>query len=230
MLESVVAMKVLIVDDHALIRDALGGLLKKLKRGIAIFEAPDSKETLRVLEAEPDIKLVLLDLNLPDCHGLSLLREMRERFPSTAVVVLSALQDSAHIKEALKLGALGYIPKSARREVMVSALQLVFAGGVYIPAELLADEKSTIGLPIPDGNDDRPIVSPPEIGLSDRELQVLALLMKGKSNKVICRALDLSEPTVKRDITAILKALKAENRTQAVVAANELGWKLPTPS
>ena len=221
-------MKVLIVDDHALIRDALGGLLKKLKRGIAILEATDSKEALKIIEAEPNIKLVLLDLNLPDCHGLSLLGEIRQRVPSTAVVVLSALQDRAHIKEALDLGALGYIPKSARHEIMVSALQLVFAGGVYIPAELLADEKSPIGLPSPAGNNGRPIVSPPEIGLSDRELQVLAFLMKGKSNKVICRALNLSEPTVKRDITAILKALKAENRTQAVVAANELGWRLPT--
>ena len=109
---------------------------------------------------------------------------------------------------------------------MISALQLVFSGGVYIPPEVLTREEAAHALPV-SSNRDRPIVSPAEIGLSNRQLEVLALLMQGKSNKVICRTLQLAEPTVKNHVTAILKALKVTNRTEAVIAVNELGWKLP---
>jgi len=220
-------MKILIVDDHALIREALRNVLKKIKRGVTILEAPDVRKAVQTIESQPDIRLVLLDLNLPDRDGFSLLTELRERFPAIAVVVLSGLQDRANVRKALDLGALGYIPKSARREVMISAFQLIFAGGIYIPPEILSRDESPPSIPVTQRND-RPIVLPSEIGLSDRELRVLALLMQGKSNKVICRMLDLTEATVKRDIAFILKALKVANRTQAVVAASELGWKLPT--
>ena len=143
-----------------------------------------------------------------------------------AIVVLSALQDSVHVRRALDLGALGYIPKSARREVMLSALQLVFAGGVYIPPEILAREDISPSMPVPQRND-RPMVSPSEVGLTSSQQEVLALLMQGKNNKVICRTLNITESAVKSRVTAILKALKATNRTEAVIAANELGWKLP---
>jgi DNA-binding NarL/FixJ family response regulator len=105
-------------------------------------------------------------------------------------------------------------------------LQLVFAGGVYIPPEILAREEISHTAAISQNND-RPIVSPSEVGLSDRQLDVLAQLMQGKNNKVICRVLGLAEPTVKNHVTAILKALKVTNRTEAVIAVNELGWKLP---
>jgi DNA-binding NarL/FixJ family response regulator len=219
-------MKILIVDDHALIRDALQGVLKKLKRGAVVLEASNSQQALGAVEGHSDINLILLDLNLPDRHGLSLLAELRERYPTIAIVVLSAVQDRSNVQNALDLGVVGYIPKSARREVMLSALQLVFAGGIYIPPEILTREETSFSVPIPQ-HKNRPIVSPSEIGLSNRQLEVLALLMQGKNNKVICRTLDLAEPTVKNHVTAILRALKVTNRTEAVIAANELGWKLP---
>jgi len=219
-------MKILIVDDHALIRDALQGLLKKLKRGAIVLEASDSRQAMDVIGADGDINLVLLDLNLPDRDGFSVLAELRERYPAIAIVVLSAIQERGTIMKALELGAVGYIPKSARREVTMSALQLIFAGGVYIPPEILAREEQSHSVAIPQRND-RPIVSASEIGLSDRQLEVLAELMQGKNNKVICRALGLAEPTVKNHVTAILRALKVTNRTEAVIAVNELGWKLP---
>jgi DNA-binding NarL/FixJ family response regulator len=218
-------MKILIVDDHALIRDALQGVLKKLKRGAVVLEASNSQQALGAVEGHADINLILLDLNLPDRDGLSLLAELRERFPTIAIVVLSAVQDRTNVQNALDLGVVGYIPKSARREVMLSALQLVFAGGIYIPPEILSRDEISFSVPIPQ-HKNRPIVSPSEIGLSSRQLDVLALLMKGKNNKIICRTLNLAEPTVKNHVTAILKALKVTNRTEAVIAANELGWKL----
>ena len=219
-------MKILVVDDHALIRDALQGVMKKLKRGAVVFEASDNRQAMEVLAREPDLNLVLLDLNLPDRDGFLVLADIRDRYPAVAVVVLSAFQDPAKVTQALELGAAGYIPKSVRREVMVSALQLVFAGGVYIPPEALTREETAKALPI-NSTRECPIVSPVAIGLSHRQLEVLALLMQGKSNKVICRTLQLAEPTVKNHVTALLKSLKVTNRTEAVIAVNELGWKLP---
>ncbi len=141
-------MKILIVDDHALICDALQGMLKKLKRGVIVLEASNSQQALEATESHSDINLILLDLNLPDRDGLSPLTELRERYPAIAIVVLSAAQDRTNVQNALDLGAVGYIPKSARREVMLSALQLIFAGGVYIPPETLSREEISFSVPI----------------------------------------------------------------------------------
>jgi DNA-binding NarL/FixJ family response regulator len=110
---------------------------------------------------------------------------------------------------------------------MLSALQLVFAGGIYIPPEILAREDLSHTAPR-SSSGSRAIVSPADLGLTDRQLDVLALMMQDKNNKSICRMLNLAEPTVKNHVTAILKALKVTNRTEAVIAVNELGWKLPT--
>jgi DNA-binding NarL/FixJ family response regulator len=219
-------MKILVIDDHALIREALRGVLKKVRRDAVVLDAADGTQAMQIMAEQVGIKLVLLDLNLPDRDGLSILSELRERYPTVGIVILSGIQDRDHILKALELGALGYIPKSLRREVMIGALQLIFAGGTYIPSEILSrDESSNAMAKTPKG--DRPIVSPADIGLKDRSLDVLALMMQGKNNKTICRALDLAEPTVKNHVSAILKALKVTNRTEAVIAVNELGWKLP---
>ena len=220
-------MKILVVDDHALIREALHGVLKKLKRDAVVLDASTCGQAMESIASHPDLGLVLLDLSLPDRDGFSMLAELRERHPALSVVVLSGVQDRANVMKALELGALGYIPKSARREVMLSALQLVFAGGTYIPPEILAREDLSKSAPTQFAGD-RTMVSPADVGLTERQLDVLALMMQGKNNKVICRTLNLAEPTVKNHVTAILRALKVSNRTEAVIAVNELGWKLPT--
>ena len=223
-------MKILVVDDHALIREALHGVLKKLKRDAVVLDASTCGQAIESLATNPDIKLVLLDLSLPDRDGFSMLAELRERYPAMSVVVLSGAQDRANVMKALDLGAVGFIPKSAPHEVMRSALQLVFAGGVYIPPEILAREQLSGAARGPSVGG-RIIVSPADLGLTDRQLDVLALMMQGKNNKSICRMLNLAEPTVKNHVTAILKAMKVTNRTEAVIAVNELGWKLPaTPT
>jgi DNA-binding NarL/FixJ family response regulator len=219
-------MKILVVDDHALIREALHGVLKKLQRDTVVLDASSCGQAMESIAVNPDIRLVLLDLNLPDRDGFSMLGELRERYPAMSVVVLSGVQDRANVMKALELGAVGFIPKSAPHEVMRSALQLVFAGGVYIPPEVLAREQPT-SAPRKPSVGGRIIVSPADVGLTDRQLDVLALMMQGKNNKAICRSLDLAEPTVKNHVTAILKALKVTNRTEAVIAVNQLGWKLP---
>ena len=221
-------MKILVVDDHVLIRDALRGVLKELKGDAAILEASSCGQAMALVAENTDLRLILLDLNLPDRDGFTVLTELRERYPAISIVVLSGQQDRASVTKALDLGALGFIPKSGQREVMLSALQLVFAGGIYIPPEILARDAQpaqTSGTKRP--GTDRPRVSPSDLGLTGRQLDVLALMMQGKSNKAICRVLNLAEPTVKNHVTAILKALQVTNRTEAVIAVGELGWELP---
>jgi DNA-binding NarL/FixJ family response regulator len=135
---------------------------------------------MEAVASHPDI---LLDLNLPDRDGFSMLAELRERNPAVSVVVLSATQDRANVMKALDLGAMGYIPKSARNEVMLSALRLVFAGGIYIPPEVLAREHLSPTAPRASGVG-RAIASPADLGLTDRQLDVLALMMQGKNSVI----------------------------------------------
>ena len=210
-------MKFLVVDDHELIREAMRGALAELDGEAAILEAPDSREAMRLIEEHPDVDLILLDLNLPDRDGFSVLTDLRESHPAISVVVMSAQQDHDSVIKALTGGALGFIPKSATREVILGAMQLVFSGGVYMPPRaLLAQEQAP----------QRP-VTPTDLGLTERQMEVLTLIMQGKSNKAICRVLDLSEPTVKSHVSAILRALKVSNRTEIVVAVTALNLKLP---
>lgn len=219
-------MKVLVVDDHVLIREALRGILMTLKgEATVIIEAADARQAMGQLEQNPDVELVLLDLGLPDRDGFETLSELGENYPTISVVVLSAHHDPHRVMKALDLGALGFIPKSAKREVMLSAFNLIFSGGVYIPPEILdrsepgpvaAEEKRA-----PPGQR----VSVADLGLTQRQMEVLALMMRGRSNKAICRALGLAEQTVKIHVSAILKVLKVANRTEAVIAAGALGLR-----
>jgi DNA-binding NarL/FixJ family response regulator len=125
--------------------------------------------------------------------------------------------------KALDLGAIGFIPKSAKREVMLGAFNLIFAGGIYIPPEIL-DRRQVVPAASQAGSTQpKRRVSAAELGLTERQMEVLILMMQGKSNKAICRVLDLAEQTVKIHVSAILKALKAQNRTEAVMAAAALG-------
>jgi len=209
-------MKILVVDDHVLIREALRGLFGELRPEATVLEAPDAARAMQVLAEQPDIALILLDLSLPDRDGLGLLAELRARYPGISVVVLSGFADRANVMRALDHGALGFIPKSAGREVMMSALSLVFSGGVYIPPEILASKSPAA----------KPQLPASDLGLTGRQGDVLALMMQGKSNKAICRRLDLAEATVKNHVTAILKALGVSNRTEAVLAASARGWQV----
>lgn len=213
-------MKILLVDDHALIRDALRGVIKDLMDDASVLEASDCGQAMRLIQDHPDLHLVLLDLNLPDRNGFAVLADLRQRYATISIVVLSTINDRDSVLRALNLGALGFIPKSSPREVMVNALRLVFSGGIYVPPEALAPVETKEMKPA------RP-ASPADVGLTERQIEVLALLMRGKSNKAISRLLDMAEPTVKHHVTAILKALRATNRTEAVIAVGELGWQLP---
>jgi DNA-binding NarL/FixJ family response regulator len=214
-------VKILLIDDHALIREAMRGLIGHLKRDACLLEAANCAQAMRFMEESADIELVLLDLTLPDRDGFSMLTALRESYPSTAVVVLSASNDRRDVLRALEIGAIGYIPKTTSYEVMLGALELVFSGGIYIPPEILRGDSMP-----KDGDSEQARLSLCEFGLTERQTEVLALLGQGKSNKAIARILGLAEPTVKNHITAVLKALNVTSRTEAVVAMEKLRLKL----
>jgi DNA-binding NarL/FixJ family response regulator len=220
-------MKVLIVDDHALIREALHTVLKQLKRETVILEASNSRQAMRLVEEHPDLDLILLDINLPDRDGFSVLGELRERYATIAIIVLSAVDDQDTVKRAFKLGALGFIPKTTERDVMLSAIQLVLSGGIYIPSEILDGAETASPQPANKLSTGEPLS---DLGLTARQIEVLALLMQGKSNKVIANTLNMGVPTVKNQITVVLKALKVTSRTEAVIKVGKMGWELPSNS
>jgi DNA-binding NarL/FixJ family response regulator len=172
---------------------------------------------MQIVEKHPDLSLILLDIDLPDRDGLSALGELRDRYPAVAIIILSASNDQETIKRAFGLGALGYIPKTSEWEVMLSAIQLVLSGSLYIPSEFLdRKEPASPELSTREFQND--------LGLTDRQIEILGLLMKGKSNKVIARTLNMAVPTVKNHITTVLKALKVTSRTEAVIKVGQMGW------
>ena len=222
-------MKVLVVDDHALIRDALRGVLAELRPGVSVLEAADCKQAMTLVGSHADFELIFLDLGLPDGDGFAVLEELRKSNPAIGVVVLSATKDRESVTRALRLGAVGFIPKSGTRPVMLGAIQLILAGGIYVPPEVLGPQEEQ--RPVLTTFQPRSVTkaaSPADLGLTARQIDVLSLMMQGRSNKVICRELDIAEQTVKTYVTAILKALSVANRTEVVIAANERGWKPET--
>ena len=220
-------MKILIVDDHPLIREALRHVLPGLAADVHLYDAPDCGTGLALAEQHPDLDLVLLDLTLPGCRGMSALQSFRSAQPALPIVVLSGFDDSDTVVAALDEGAMGFIPKSSTNEVLLGALRLVLSGGVYVPRQAIAGEFG-LGAPRPDDAPRRPQTAS-DIGLTERQAEVLTLMVQGKPNKEICRELNLAEGTVKVHITAILKALGAANRTQAVLAASRIGLQLGAP-
>lgn len=209
-------MKLLLIDDHALFRDGLSLLIaSRIFPGgqrVEVIEAGTLQEAARLLFAHADLALVLLDLGLSDCQGLSTLHAWRAVCPHVPVVVLSADDRSDMILDALDAGASGFIPKTAQSRVMQDALNHVLAGGVYLP------DLPPVSAATPDD----------EFGFSGRQADVLRLLVEGQPNKEICRRLCLSESTVKTHLAAIFRKLGVNSRTQAVVAVAQAGWSIGT--
>jgi DNA-binding NarL/FixJ family response regulator len=208
-------LKILVADDHALFRDGLRYLLGQLDGALELLEAKDGAEALELARAHPDLDLVLLDLGMPGIDGLAGLRLLRARCPAVPVVILSASEEPADVRQALDAGALGFIPKSSTSQVMLSALRLVLSGGMYLPPSYM-ERSHAVRVPLAAAS------SVESLGLTPRQLDVLRLLGQGHSNKEIARVLDLAEGTVKLHISAILRALGVDNRTRAVVAAARL--------
>jgi DNA-binding NarL/FixJ family response regulator len=208
-------MKVLVIDDHPLIQEAMGHLLRRLGPEVEVGVAGDCEQgfALAVAGDEPD--LVLLDMNLPGLAGLDAVKAWRARFPLVPVVVLSAEMQRQRVLDVLAAGAAGFVPKATSNEVLLGALRIVLDGGRYLPP-LLLDGPAPAPAAAAEG-------SLHSLGLTGRQLDVLRLLAEGAPNKVIGRELGLAERTVKAHVTAVLRALKLSSRTQVAIVATRLG-------
>jgi len=207
--------RILIVDDHALVRDGMRTLLESCFPASQVLEAADYAEAQSTLAAQEDVDLVLLDLNIPDAKRFSALEGLREHYPATPVVMVSGTLDGSAVREALAAGAAGFIPKSLKRAEIIEALRQVLAGEIYVPDFDFAEEESSA--------EDTAIRQ--RIGtLTPQQKVVLGLLVSGRLNKQIAYELDVSMTTVKAHVSAILQKLNVFSRTQAVILANKVGF------
>jgi DNA-binding NarL/FixJ family response regulator len=203
-------MRILLVDDHALFRGGLKYLLRGLDDSIAMDEAGDCPEALERLGAAA-YDLVLLDLKLPGVNGLDALASLRDAAPGTPLIVLSGEDDPSVVHATIERGAMGFIPKSSTPEVMIQAMRLVLARGVYLPPAALDAVRPGASAALPE--------------LTPRQIDVMRCVIRGKPNKTIARELEVSEATVKAHLTAVFQALGARNRTEAVYVAAKLGLR-----
>jgi DNA-binding NarL/FixJ family response regulator len=214
-------MKILVVDDHSLITDALSVLFLDLDPATEVLTTRTAEGAMEMLNLHPDLDLVVLDLGMPGVSGTSLLESMVAHSPELKILVLSGQQDPRNVMRVLQLGAAGFVPKSMASDTLLAAVKFVLSGGVYIPADLL-DEVNRVAMigsaeRTREGNGGR-------VELTERQEQVLQLLARGAPIKIICRELGLSEGTVKTHVTAIYRAFNASNRTEALLAARRHGY------
>jgi DNA-binding NarL/FixJ family response regulator len=212
-------MRILLIDDHDLFREGLKYLLPVLDKTVQYSEAGDLESAL---QHDPGIgfDLVLLDLYMPGVKGMEALSRCREHFESASLVVVSGEEDARIIRGAIEHGAAGFIPKSSSREVLVSALRVVLAGGTYLPDHALkplasAQPQHMSAESVPDSSHP----------LSRRQFDVLMRAIQGKSNKIIAKELDISDHTVKAHLSMAYRSLGVQNRTEAVYAAAKLGFQ-----
>jgi DNA-binding NarL/FixJ family response regulator len=211
-------MKILVIDDHPLIQEALKHVLTELDASLELIQSHDASSAHAALSRASHVDLIVLDLTLPGCDGFDLLADLRRDWPDIPVLVLSATYDRATVEVALDLGAMGFIPKTSNAHVLIDALRLVLSGGVFVPVECSAPGSGSL----------RPRVASrsQDLGLTPRQADVLKLLVQGKPNKLICRDLSLSEGTIKVHVSAILRALNVHNRTQVVIELARRGVRI----
>ena len=204
-------LKILIADDHELFLDGLRMVLSDLDDNVEIDTVHDHKQLQEKANGSVPYDLILTDLAMPGLNWHESLRLLKEHYPDTPIVVLSAVSEPENVMQAIDIGASGFIPKTSSSKIILSALHLILSGGLYLPSELLRLS-----------NKDEP-AEENKGPLTSRQLDVLRLMGQSKPNKIIARELDLSEGTVKLHVTAILKALNVTNRTGAVIAGKKMG-------
>ncbi|HWH80717.1 MAG TPA: response regulator transcription factor [Burkholderiaceae bacterium] len=230
-------MKVLLIDDHPLILSALQTVIEGLGGDTTVVGANSARAARDALKADTDFDLVLLDLHLGDADGFDVLTELRTAYPALPVVVLSASDRSSDVIRAIDAGAMGFVPKRASNETLFEALHLVMSGGIYVPPMTMGTEApakpegdtvpSVLRVVREQGHahdSELPAGALPlaDLGLTPRQTEVLALLLKGQPNKLIARELKLSVETVKDHVAAVLRTLGVSSRTQAVLAVSQM--------
>ena len=220
-------MRIIVVEDHALVREGLVRLLAQLREDVVVRDCADFMAAQALLEEDGPFDLLLLDLALPGIDGFAALEILSQRFPTLPVVVLSAFDDLPTITRVMNLGASGFIPKTYSGEAVLAALRKVRHGILFRPDVLATSARLDDALPVVPSAAG---AQPAELGLTERQTQVRALMVRGLSNREIASRLGLSEGTVKIHATAIFKALGVASRTQALVAAARYGIAFEQPA
>ncbi len=197
-------VKLLIIDDHPLFRDGLASLLRQALPATEVTQATSTEDALNLAD-EQIFDAVFMDLMMPGLSGEAAVREFARRHPDLPVIVLSSSESASDVRRVLNAGASGYIPKSATAQTVVSALNLVLSGNIYVPPLLVTATSMERGAGGP-----RSISQ-----LTERQVDVLRYLKDGLTNKEISAKLGIAEKTVKVHIAAIFKTLNVVNRTQA---------------
>ncbi len=199
-------MHILLADDHPLFAEALRRLIKRSMPASSLTTAGDLESAHRALSGAERVDLIILDLQMPGVEGFDGVERTVALFPTIPLVVISGAATAANVARAIQLGARGFFPKTMSPNVLAAALQVVTAGGTYVPADYAQAQTRTPRLP----------------ELTPREREILTLLVSGQSNKEIARTLDLQEITVKFHVRNIFRKLNVRNRVEATNAARRL--------
>ncbi|QBF30832.1 response regulator transcription factor [Thalassococcus sp. S3] len=202
-------MRILIADDHEMVRDTIAAFLTS-EGDTEVVAVADHDAAMTALSNEGEFDLVLLDFNMPGMNGLDGLQRSLSQFPQQAFAILSGTAPNRIAREAVDAGAIGFVPKTLGAKSLLNAIRFMASGETYIPASLLREEASKSQHPL-------------EKQLSRREVEVLEGLCRGLSNKEIARDLDLQEVTIKLHVRTLCKKMNAKNRTQAAMLAKEAG-------
>ena len=226
-------MKILIADNHRFVAEATRFRLSEIARDVEFVFAMNAHELSKL--ADDTLSLAIVELNMPGAHGCLHVDELRRRFPTLPVIVFSGSDDPGLIQNLFRRGVHGFIPKAYSGDVMLSAVRLVLAGGIYVPPLILqtfsaienknesppADPVTPHDESAQESHDEHTLEGLRNI-LTERQIEVLGLLSQGKPNKLISRALGINEGTVKIHLAAIFRALNVSNRTEAVIKARSL--------
>jgi DNA-binding NarL/FixJ family response regulator len=212
-------MNILLIDDHALFRQGLVFLLGDLGQSMTFEEANTCEQALQFKNQAFD--LILLDLYMPGRNGLGALKSIRETFERSSVVIVSGDEDPDTVRKAIDAGATGYVPKSSNPSVMIQALRLVLAGGIYLPRVALRADRNADRMDYTRQiaqQDAAAAIENRHEQLTERQQSVLKLAVRGLSNRAIGETMHLSENTVKTHLSGAFKILNVKNRTEAVYA------------
>lgn len=209
-------MNILILDDHPLFAEAMRQVLLRLGNHVFVQLADSVGRALVLIDAGKTYDLILLDLKLPGLDGFAFMRVLQERLVTSPLIVVSASEDGAKIRQALAAGAMGYIPKSSDAKAMLSTIHQVLAGQVCCPRGAAPE-------PIRFPGRVAPKASPASVGISERQFDILQLMEAGLSNKEIAGRLEIAESTVKAHVSRLIEALAVHNRLACVMEAQRLG-------
>ena len=212
-------MHILILDDHPLFAEALKQIVLRLGNNVIIHTADSADKAIEYIESGRDYELIMVDLHLPGLDGFGFMRLLHSHFILAPVVVVSASQETEDIRRCLEYGAMGFIPKASDAKTILSSIQTVLQGNIFLPDELKTIMLNKIS---PDTSHERDKVLA-SLDISPRQYTILQLIEKGLSNKEIARKLNITESTVKTHVSRLIACLAVPNRTACIMEAQRLG-------